>query len=63
VHTGFWWGNLIARGLLEDTRVDWWLILKFIFREWDRGMDRIDVTQNRDTWQALVNAVMRLRVP
>ena len=26
------------------------------------GMDRIDVTQNRDRWWALVNAVMSLRV-
>jgi len=27
------------------------------------GMDRIDVTQDRDRWQALVNAVMNIRVP
>jgi hypothetical protein len=30
--------------------------------EW-RGMDWIDLAQNRDRWQALVNAVMDLRVP
>jgi len=62
MHTGFWWGNLIERGLLEDTGVDGRIILKCIFRKWDGGMDRIDVAQNRDRWRALVNAVMNLRV-
>jgi hypothetical protein len=27
------------------------------------GMDRIDLSQDRDRWQALVNVVMILRVP
>jgi hypothetical protein len=27
------------------------------------GMDWIDMAQDRDRWQALVNAVMNLRVP
>ena len=29
--------------------------------EW-RGMDWIDLAQNRDRWRTLVNAVMKLRV-
>jgi hypothetical protein len=27
------------------------------------GMDWIDIVQDKDTWRALVNAVMNLRVP
>jgi hypothetical protein len=29
---------------------------------WD-GVDLIDLAQDRDQWRALVNAVMKLRVP
>jgi hypothetical protein len=28
-----------------------------------RGMGRIDLAQDRDWWQALINAVMNLQVP
>ena len=28
-----------------------------------RGLDWIDLAQDRDKWRALVNAVMKLRVP
>jgi len=35
VHTGFWWGNLRERDHLEDPSLDGWIILRWIFREWD----------------------------
>jgi hypothetical protein len=39
------------------------IILRRIFREWDEGIDWIDLVQDRDRWLDLVNAVMNLRVP
>ena len=48
VRTGFWWADLMERGLQE---VRW------------RIMDWIDLAQNRERWRALVNDVMNLRVP
>jgi len=60
---GFWWGNLRERDHLEDTR-SWEDTIKMDLREvgW-AGIDWIDVAQDREKWQALVNAVMNLRVP
>jgi len=43
--------------------VDGRIKLKWIFKKWDGGMDWIGLTQDRDRWRALVNAVMNLRVP
>jgi hypothetical protein len=31
------------------------IILKWIFKKWDGGMDWIDTAQDRDRWQALLN--------
>jgi hypothetical protein len=46
------------------TEVGGWTILKWILREigWD-GMDWIEVAQDRDHWRALVNTVLKFRVP
>ena len=62
VHAGFWRGDLRERGHLEDIGIDGWIILKWMFKMWDGGVDCIDLAQNRDRWRAVVNAVMSLRV-
>jgi len=63
-YTGLWWGNLREGDHLEDPGLDGRIILRRIFRKWDVGViDCIDLTQDRDRWQAVVNSVMNLRVP
>jgi hypothetical protein len=42
VHTGFWWGDLREGDHSKDPDVDG-MILKWIFKKWDAGMDWIDV--------------------
>jgi hypothetical protein len=48
---------------LGDPGVDRRIILKWIFKMWDGGMDWIELAQDKDRWRAVVNAVMNLRVP
>jgi hypothetical protein len=54
--TGIWWGNLRERDHWEDPGVDGRIILRRILKKW------YELTQDRDRWSALVNAVMNLRV-
>jgi hypothetical protein len=51
------------RDHLEDPGVELRIILKWIFKKWDAGMDWTDLAQSRDRWRALVNAVMDFRAP
>jgi hypothetical protein len=48
---------------LEHLGVSGRIVLKWIFKKWDGGMDYIDLVQVRDNWQALVDAVMKLQAP
>jgi hypothetical protein len=58
VYAGFRWKNRRERSHLGNPCVD------EIFRKKDvRCMDWIELAQDRDRWQAVVNAVMNLRVP
>jgi len=36
-HTGFRWGNLTERVLLEDPSLDEKIILRWISRKWEKG--------------------------
>ena len=49
---------------LRRPGVDGRIMLRWIFREVGcRGMDWIELAQDKDRWQDLMNAVMNLRVP
>ena len=71
MYTEFLWVNLRETDHLEDPYIDGRIILRWISRKWDGDgspesgmgvMDWIDLAQDRDRWQAPVNAVMNLRV-
>jgi hypothetical protein len=63
VRTGIWWGDLREGDHVGDPGADGRIILKWIFKKWDGGMDWIELVQDRDRWRAVVNAVMNIRVP
>jgi hypothetical protein len=55
MHIGYWWESQKVRDHWEDLDVGGWTILN--------GLDWIDLAQDRDQWRALVNTVIKLRVP
>jgi hypothetical protein len=48
VYIVFWCGNVRKRDHLGDPGVDGRIMLRWIFRKWDGGMDRIDLAQDTD---------------
>jgi hypothetical protein len=62
VHIVFLWENLSEREFLEDLGVDGRIILKWVFKKWDGGMDWMDLAQDRDRWWVTVIAVTNILV-
>ena len=62
-YTGCWWGNLRERDHLGDSGLDGRVILRLSSGSGMRVLDWIEPAQDRDSWRALVNAVMNVRVP
>ena len=61
---GFGGGNLRGKNRLGRRRHRWEDNINTDLQKVRyRGMDWIDLAQDRDRWRALVNAVMNLRVP
>jgi hypothetical protein len=48
---------------LGDPGVDGTILLKWIFKKWNGSMDWIELAQDRDRRRAVVNAVMKVRIP
>jgi len=55
VHAGIWWRILRKNDHLEDPGLGGRIILRWLFRKWDGGMDWIELAQDRDRWWARGN--------
>ena len=62
MYAGFWWVNLRERNHLEDLGVVGKIILKYISKKLEGGMDWIYLAQDRAKRRGFVNAIMNLRV-
>jgi hypothetical protein len=55
-----WWGNLMKRGNLEDIGLDGWIILNWIMKKWNGGIDWMYLAEDFDRWRILLNAIIDL---
>jgi hypothetical protein len=51
-HTGFWRGNRSERNSLQNVDAGGKMTLNSIFKKLYRGMDWIDLAQDRERWLA-----------
>jgi hypothetical protein len=51
VHTEFWWGKLGKKSHMKDHDVEERIILKYIFTNWNAGLERID--RDMEEWRVL----------
>jgi hypothetical protein len=64
MHTEFLLGDLRERDHLEEPDIDGSFILRCIFSRNGMGvMGWVDLSQKRDRWRYVVNAVMNLEIP
>ena len=54
-------GKLREGDHLKDPGINGRIILKWIIESWYRCINWIDLSQDNDSWRAVVNAVMNLR--
>ena len=47
---------------MEDVRVDERIILKWVFKKWFRGVEWIDVSEDRDRLWAVTNMIQNFWV-
>ena len=59
---GLWMGNLKDRDHLQDSDLEWRIILRWIIKKWNGSIDWVNLAQDRDRWRALVNSIMNLLV-
>jgi len=62
VGVGLWMGNLKDRDHLQDSDLEWRIILRWIIKKWNGSIDWVNLAQDRDRWRALVNSIMNLLV-
>jgi hypothetical protein len=58
-----WWGNLRVRVYLEDAGIEGRILLNWVFKKWDGGVEWMDLIQNTDGWWAFENATRNLQFP